>query len=69
MNLLQPVINYLQTRALQVSEIMFHPQAPPQGSPFDNDFEFVELVNVSPTDSINLENIAFTQGIGFTMGP
>ncbi len=52
---------------LRVSEVMFHPQAPAVGSPLeDDDFEFVEVVNVSTTDSVDLENVAFTQGIQFT---
>jgi hypothetical protein len=49
-----------------ISEIMYHPPAPPAGSPFqdDNDFEFVELVNLEPA-AVNLAGYRFVEGIQF----
>lgn len=56
-------------QVLRISEIMYHPADPPTGSLFDdNDFEFVELINISETETVNLEQVAFTQGIQFQFG-
>jgi hypothetical protein len=50
---------------LRISEIMFHPANPPAGSLFEaDDFEFVELLNISTSESLELAGVAFTQGIG-----
>ena len=52
---------------LRISEIMYHPPDSQTGSRFaDDDYEFVELVNTSATESLTLENIALTAGIQFT---
>jgi hypothetical protein len=52
---------------LRIREIMYHPRDAEPESPFeDNDFEFIELVNISDSLAIELENIAFTRGIEFT---
>jgi len=53
---------------LRITEIMYHPSDPEPGSGFDDDadFEFIELVNISDTSTIELENVAFTDGIAFT---
>ena len=52
---------------LRISELMYHPADPAPDSPFSaEDFEFVELVNTSATQTLDLENVAFTKGIEFT---
>jgi len=46
---------------------MYHPPAVATSSAFeDEDFEFVELVNTSDSMTLDLENVAFTQGIEFS---
>jgi hypothetical protein len=45
--------------ALRISELMFHP-------PAGGDYEFIELHNVSPTDTLDLGGAKFTAGIGYT---
>ena len=61
------------TSPLRVSEIMYHPRDPSVqelslGFTDENDFEFIEVVNTSSTESLNLDGIEFTQGIEFTFG-
>lgn len=52
-------------RYLRITEIMYHPPAPPVGSPFDaEDFEYVELRNIGPT-TLNLAGVRFVGGIAF----
>ena len=46
---------------LVISEIYYHPSEHP-------DAEFIRLQNIHPSQSINLSNIAFTQGIQFIFG-
>lgn len=45
-------------RYLVISEIMYHPE--PNG-----DAEYVELMNISPTVTLNLEGVKFSAGIDF----
>lgn len=50
---------------LQVTEIMYHPQPPGEGTPFtSNDFEFLELANLG-SHPIHLKTLAFRNGIEF----
>ncbi len=50
---------------LRVSEIMYHP-APLAGDPTPSDeFEYIELKNISTTSSLNLNGVRFTNGISF----
>jgi len=50
---------------LRVSELMFHPADPvPPGGVPDDDFEFVEIVNVG-TSTVLLGGVAFTDGVDF----
>ncbi|MHB1033246.1 MAG: lamin tail domain-containing protein [Pirellulales bacterium] len=50
---------------VRVTEILYHPQAPPAGSPYlTEDFEFIELVNTG-AKTIDLAGVRFTQGITF----
>ena len=58
---------YYQTRvpALRITEIMYHPSAPPAGDPTDPDeFEFVELTNVGAGE-LDLVGYQFISGISF----
>jgi hypothetical protein len=51
---------------LRVSEVMYHPQDPAAGSPYQtNDFEFIELKNVG-TAAIDLNGVKFDEGVSFT---
>jgi hypothetical protein len=62
------VLNYAGSptplqQGLRLSEVMFHPEPPPAGSPFETeDFEFLEFKNVGPTD-LDLTGARFTDGI------
>ncbi len=52
---------------LRVSELMYHPRDPDIAGTWEgDDFEFIELVNASATDPIDLTGMAFTSGIEFT---
>lgn len=51
---------------LRITELNYHPYAPPEGSSYqDEDFEFIELRNISNA-SINLAGYTFTDGITYT---
>jgi hypothetical protein len=51
--------------ALRITEIMYHPSAPPAGDPTDPDeFEFVELANIGTRES-DLVGYKFISGISF----
>ena len=50
---------------LRISEIMYHPRAPENGGD-DDDYEFVELLNISEVDRVPLKDVAFDDGIRFT---
>ena len=43
---------------LVVSELMYHPSG-------DNLAEYVELLNISSSDTLNLKEVRFTQGVEF----
>lgn len=50
---------------LRVTELMYHPRDAAAGEPYDdNDFEYVELANVSG-GTISLDGVQFTRGIAF----
>lgn len=49
-------------RFLVISEIMYHPEP-------DGDAEFVELMNLSPTVTLNMAGVKFSNGIDFTFPP
>ncbi|MHC4622126.1 MAG: chitobiase/beta-hexosaminidase C-terminal domain-containing protein, partial [Planctomycetota bacterium] len=52
---------------LRISEIMYHPADPLQGSPYeDDDFEYIEFKNISGTATINLSLVRLTRGLDFT---
>jgi hypothetical protein len=57
-----------------VSEVMYHP-APPSQADLDSnpgsnwleeDFEYIELANISTALTLNLSNVAFDRGVDFT---
>jgi hypothetical protein len=53
--------------SLRVTELMFHPAAPPPASPYDDeDFEFVEIANVGDA-AIDLAGLRFSEGIDFEL--
>lgn len=53
--------------ALRVTEIMYHPTVPTVG-PFDSEqYEYIELRNISGS-SLNLNGVKFVNGIEFTFG-
>ena len=50
---------------LRVTEIMYNPAPPPDGSPFERrEFEYIELQNIS-ADTLVLRGVRFVEGIGF----
>ena len=50
---------------LRVTELMYHPEAPEEGSLYrDEDFEFIEIQNVG-TQDIDLRGVRFVRGIEF----
>ncbi len=54
--------------ALRITEIHYHPEAPPTGSDFDeDDFEFLELQNVGETPIV-LYGVQITGGVRFDFG-
>jgi hypothetical protein len=55
-----------QQQSLRVTEVMYHPQDPPAGSPYKNDdFEYVEVKNIG-TSTVSLSGVKFTDGIYFS---
>lgn len=58
--------NYIQTLKdnLMVSELMYHP-APPAVPYAESDYEYLELVNISPSLTLDLANVRFTKGVDF----
>lgn len=55
---------------LVISEIMYHPQQPNaaeigEGYPDQDEFEYLELLNVSETKTLLLTDVRFTKGIDF----
>ncbi|UCD50599.1 MAG: lamin tail domain-containing protein [Phycisphaerales bacterium] len=52
--------------SLRISEIMYHPID--TGHPDDPNAEYIELTNIG-TETIDLNLVAFTNGVDFTFGP
>lgn len=64
---------YSLAMPIRVSELMYHPgprsaEEIAAGFTSDEDFEFVELLNISPTATIDIAGVRFTEGIEFTFG-
>ncbi len=58
--------NYIQTLKdnIMVNELMYHPATP--AVPYaENDYEYIELVNISPSLTLSLANVRFTKGVDF----
>jgi hypothetical protein len=56
---------------LRISEVNYHPHDPSvaeiaAGFTDDDDFEFIEFVNTSPTTTLNLTNVQVVDGVEFT---
>jgi hypothetical protein len=54
---------------LRITEIMYHPQDPPEPSDYNNgDFEYIELKHIGDPgeDAINLNLVGFTNGVEYT---
>jgi hypothetical protein len=57
-----------------ISEINYHPYAPTPAESAavpgigEDDFDFIEVLNTHPTDSINLLNMSLANGLTFTFG-
>jgi hypothetical protein len=58
------------TPLLAVTELMYHPAAPPPGDPLaaDEDFEFIEIKNQGPTN-LDLTGFRLTGGVDYTFPP
>ncbi len=51
---------------LRITEINYHPYAPPVGSPYtDDDFEYIEILNTGNA-AVNLQNVRLTSAVDFT---
>jgi hypothetical protein len=62
-------VHVTEVPALRITEINYHPAAPPTNSPYvDEDFEFVEIQNTGAT-ILNLSGASLTGGIDFTFSP
>jgi len=58
----------LPQQYLRITEIMYHPPAPPSGNPYlREDFEYLELKNIGAV-AMNLNGVHFTNGIDFVFG-
>lgn len=53
---------------LRVTEIMYHPEAQPGNTMPAEDFEFIELSNISTTETLDLAGVHFSNGIQFDFG-
>ena len=51
---------------LRITEIMYHPPAPATATYGAQDFEYIELRNISTNVSLNLNGIRFTNGVDFS---
>ncbi|HEX6962567.1 MAG TPA: lamin tail domain-containing protein, partial [Lacipirellula sp.] len=57
-----------------ISELNYHPHGPTAAEAAavpgvqEDDFEFIEILNTHPTDSLNLQNMSLAGGLSFTFG-
>jgi hypothetical protein len=54
------ILNYLR-----VSELMYNPLADSEGNYNNDDFEFIELKNISTTTTLDLSTVSITDGVDF----
>ena len=59
---------YVDTPDLVITEIMYHPPVPPPGPFTQEDFEFIEFMNVG-SEPLDLTGVHFISGIEVTMFP
>ena len=65
------ISNYVEIlkQNLMISEIMYHPDVPSAAEAaagfVESDFEYIELLNISPSLTLDLTNVRFTKGIDF----
>lgn len=60
---------YFDVPPLRITEIMYHPADPPSGNTNDADnFEYIEVKNISTTSSLNLNRFRIRGGIEFDFG-
>jgi hypothetical protein len=53
-------------QSLRVTEVMYHPQDPPAGSPYKNDdFEYIEVKNIGASP-LSLAGVKLTDGVYFS---
>ncbi len=50
---------------LMITEVMYNPPGPPPASGDEQDFEYVELQNISDSLTLDLTNVRFTKGADF----
>lgn len=50
---------------IRITELMYHPRDPEAGGLDAEEFEFLEVTNISTTQSVPLGGMAFTRGIDF----
>ncbi|MGH2271610.1 lamin tail domain-containing protein [Anaerohalosphaeraceae bacterium U12dextr] len=55
------ILNYLR-----ISEVMYNPMPDANGTYDKDDYEFIELTNISPTQTIDLSNVSIVNGITFS---
>ena len=55
----------LAQQYLRITEVMYHPAEPTGGSYTSDDFQFIELKNISSTQTLSLAEVRFTDGIAF----
>ncbi|MEY4691727.1 MAG: hypothetical protein RIT19_2052 [Verrucomicrobiota bacterium] len=55
-------------RWLRITEIFFNPPAGPAGSPPSDDLEFLELRNLSTTETLDLAGVRLVEGVEFDFG-
>ncbi|HZN64484.1 MAG TPA: CotH kinase family protein, partial [Tepidisphaeraceae bacterium] len=54
-------------QALRVTEVMYHPHDAPNNTPLDENFEYIEVQNVSG-QPLNLAGLKLTRGVEMTLG-
>jgi hypothetical protein len=66
---LNEAVFVMDVPTLRIAEVMYHPLDAELGSFDAEEFEFVELVNVSTAATVDLEGVAITAGVGFVFPP
>jgi hypothetical protein len=55
----------LAQQFLRITEVMFHPSALPENPTLPDEFEYIELKNISTNTTLNLANVRFVNGVEF----